>query len=420
MLKKKWAVLVYMAADVHSKPMRDAAKRNLQQMADAGSGAEVHVAAQIDLKDRPMRRYVFRKKGVPPEQHKYDNINSADPRSIQQFVRWATTRCPAKNTLMIFWGHGFGLDDFSTAHLPNVKEFQFLAPKKVIKRGPAPRPPHEHKYALLSDETSNAGLTNEQLADALALALPDTLSILGLDCCLMAMAEVWSAMGALSKLCVGSQAGEPFSSWPYHLILPPLVDDPNMKPRDVAELIVDKYAEYYETAHGDPLVTLSVSDLSKLRLDSLLSSVQPLAEALRTSTYNASRREKIFAARNLCPIYDDDGYIDLDCFCAFLEMNLPNTNVSQACNGVRDALKKFVAYSRFAPYESNKKISLSKGLSVWFPGWIQDRQFNYSEKPQSVKYLANGYCETNFAQISGWDRFLKSMNRAVNPPKHGG
>src|SRR5260370_42245298 len=45
----KWAVLVYMASDVPSEQMRNAAKRNLQQMANIGSSDQVDVAAKIDL-----------------------------------------------------------------------------------------------------------------------------------------------------------------------------------------------------------------------------------------------------------------------------------------------------------------------------------------------------------------------------------
>src|SRR5260370_41040431 len=105
----KWAVLVYMASDVPSEQMRNAAKRNLQQMANIGSSDQVAVAAQIDLTGQGTSSYVFPvgAAGLAPliPEKTSSNINSASPESITNFVEWATSACPAENTLMVFWGH---------------------------------------------------------------------------------------------------------------------------------------------------------------------------------------------------------------------------------------------------------------------------------------------------------------------------
>jgi hypothetical protein len=431
----KWAVLVYMASDVPSEQMRNAAKRNLQQMANIGSSDQVAVAAQIDLTGQGTSSYVFPAgpgglaKLTPVANS--PNINSASPDSITNFVKWATSTCPAENTLMVFWGHGFGIDDFNPALLPNAPEAEILAANDVPKAmamaahqrqveagknillppalvPPAKNPSSPSRFSLLFDHTSNAELKNNEFAGALSNGLKgQKLAILGFDCCEMAMAEVWSEMENSAQLCVGAQSGIPYSSWPYDQILSALVKNPEMAPAAFSSVIVDKFVNYYDTASGNPLVTLSVSNLGAL--SGLLKSVKSLATELSRASNDSANRVKIFTSRNSCPIFDDDGFIDFDCFCGFLEQNLPASAVSRACRPVRVALRQLVTDSKFAPETSHLMISLSKGLSVWFPGWIQFPNMNYVGKEQSVAYLANGYSQTQFAQTTGWDKFLNTL-----------
>jgi hypothetical protein len=56
-------------------------------------------------------------------------------------------------------------------------------------------------------------------------------------------------------------------------------------------------------------------------------------------------------------------------------------------------------------------IALSKGLSVWFPPWIEDPSIALDQKERSEAYLQNGYGQTKFADSTGWNTFLMSMLR---------
>ena len=115
---KEWALLVYIAADVSAPGMHWAAQRNLLQMVDTGSNDQVYVAVQIDLPQQPTRRYIIPQKPVDRERWtvlpdtSMQNVNSADPGAILDFFAWGIAKCPAKNTMLVLWGHGFGLDDY--------------------------------------------------------------------------------------------------------------------------------------------------------------------------------------------------------------------------------------------------------------------------------------------------------------------
>jgi len=163
-------------------------------------------------------------------------------------------------------------------------------------------------------------------------------------------------------------------------------------------------------------VTLSACDLSVEKdhpdlsaIGLLLKSVKRLACALIDAAANQDAREIIFRARNDSPIFDPDGFIDLGRFCEILELTLPDPEVKKACEGVRQALEKLVEYARYSPLDPTLRISQTTGLSVWFPPWLEDPWVDIPEEEASIAYLINGYCETKFAQETGWDRFLKFM-----------
>jgi hypothetical protein len=54
-------------------------------------------------------------------------------------------------------------------------------------------------------------------------------------------------------------------------------------------------------------------------------------------------------------------------------------------------------------------VSLSGGVSIWFPPWIEDSTIKEDQKAQSEAYLRTGYGQTKFAAGTKWDEFLKTM-----------
>ena len=86
-----------------------------------------------------------------------------------------------------------------------------------------------------------------------------------------------------------------------------------------------------------------------------------------------------------------------------------STEVHQAADGVLKMLPGYVSRKGFAPLQPKKMISLSTGVSVWFPGWIQYPDMKMLEKSESQAYLKQGYGMLKFAQATRWDLFLTTM-----------
>lgn len=445
---KNWALYVFFGANVPEAEVREAAVRNLLQMATVGSSDNVAVAAQLHLRGKWAYRYVMPQRPPGSDPHVIEpveaipNTNSASPWTIIAFFKWAAQACPARNTMLVVWGHGYGIDDYlprgerpNTGESPNTKDGVYFADctqpieesqdndkchtiengenlTAFIEKIPLNRYKDASIVNVISDECSLEVLPNARLGMAACACQKilqqqgRELSILGIDACAMAMAEVWSEIHEFAKIGVASEAQEPDASFPYDRFLARLILQPNAGPEHVARMIVDAYVESYAYL-CDTFVTLSACTLTKA--GELENAVQKLAKALIKVAPNPRARAIIFRARNESPIFDPDGFVDLGRFCEILESTLPDREVCEACHGVRQELKHFVEYARYSPLDPTLRISQTTGLSVWFPPWLEDPFVCIPEKEGSIAYLINGYDCTQFGKNTCWGVFLRSM-----------
>jgi len=228
---------------------------------------------------------------------------------------------------------------------------------------------------------------------------------MGFDACDMALAEVWCELAGGARIGIGSQASLPYTSWPYDLFLNRLLSRPQSDPRTVAGMLIDAFSDFYRS--GPHCVTLSACDLQQL--DNLKQAVAPLARILTVVAKGDHARKGIFSARNSSPLYDPDGYIDLDCFCGFLQQDVPDDALFEACRRVREELRNFVFASTYGPQDPTRMVALSRGVSVWFPPWIEDPSVREDQKAQSEAYLRSGYGQTQFGDATKWGEFLQAM-----------
>ena len=440
---KKWALFVYLGGNVPEAPVREAAVESLLQMATVGSSDQVAVAAQLHLPGKWAHRYVMpeRPPGSSPATlapvETFPNVNSADPWTMVQFFRWAAQKCPAEKTMFVVWGHGYGLDDYVPQGAKPHPEEQILTrtpfndpflekaesafPKQnarasIAPGASAPSNPLVPLTAIFDNQHQEVS-PNWQIAGAARVCshiLSGTpnreLAIFAFDACNMGMAEVWCEFYDSARIGIASEMQEPYASFPYDRFLARLHLQPDAASNQVAQMMVDAYVESF-AYEKDTYVTLSSCDLTQIGC--LEESVKPLATALTNAAADPAARATIFKARNDCPIFDQDGFIDLGRFCEILEITLPSKDVKDACQKVHTGLSSFVSYARYSPLDPTRRVSQTTGLAVWFPPWLQDPSVEILEKKESVAYLSNGYPQTKFALGTGWDTFLKSMASAT-------
>lgn len=403
--RKAWTVMVYMAGDNNLDPD---GVQDLKEMKRVGSTDQLDIVAQFDrAAGHVARRYHLRQGGIVTSDAvaSLGEVNTGDPKSLSDFIHWAVKAYPAEHYLLVLWNHGQGWDDTdvyagerhrSLRRLASgpIRHALFHAPVRQLLKQAAHG---AERRAILLDDNAKDFLDNQELAKVMASAaklLGRKIDILGMDACLMSMAEVGYEVCGSAEFTVGSEQTEPGEGWPYHTILGALAKRPTMSPRELSALIVEKYLAFYPSAN-DPSsgsVTQAACDLAKA--PGLATAVATLAKALKKSVADPANRQRVLMARMQAQSYDVRDNIDLVDFCSLLIQGGAEPAVASACQKVMQAVKTdYVVAQGF----KGKDMKHSNGVAIYFP-------------TQRVSPLYPGLA---FSKKTGWDAFLSAYLGAI-------
>lgn len=414
---KEWGIYVYYAADVPDDEMQEAARSSLASLASIGSSEDVGITAMIDLPGLDTPYYVMpqRPKGkctwqVYPDRF-LPNVNSASIETIADFLEWSSTNCPAKKIALVFWGHGYALDDFD----PKLEQggAGSNTVRATVRAASGFSADGQNELRLLFDSSHDAVLNNRDFGSALRgfnVGLGDKrkIQVLGLDCCNMAMAEVLSELQDYADFLVAAESMLPFRSWLSTPGLANFLENCKYEPEEFAKKAVDLFIKSYDPA-TDPYLAISVSNFRKC--PELERKMKALTAKLLIAIDEPENRAAIDRAWLRDVNFLVDGFIDLGTFCNLLREEMKgNSDVCSAAGDVIKVLKDdVVLHHKVAPYVPDRNISLATGLTIWFPPWIRFPAVNYPQIDLSKQYLFNGYELTHFAQATDWDRFLTKL-----------
>jgi len=425
-MKKQWTVMVYLAGDNN---LDSAGVVDLKEMKKVGSTKEINVIVQFDRegKDMATNRYYIQKGGALAKDKvaSLGETNMGDPGVLRDFIKWGIAHYPARHYLLVVWNHGNGWDD------ENVYRVARNSLKlNIRRRGDVVLPisgagdsvsirriraigGKKFRRALFStsitkavttrgiayDDNAQDFLDNIEMKRVLSSTkrlLKAKVDILGMDACMMNMAEVGYQLRDSVSLMVGSEEVEPGDGWPYDRILAKLAKKPAMTPNELAVTIVNEYISSYPANAG---VTQSACDLAKSGL--LAGAVDQLAKALNSNLPDATVRGTIVECRLQAQAYDTPDYVDLYDFCDLLDAKSGVTEIKAACNTVKKAIQAdgFVIKSSY----KGKAVEHSKGLSIYFP---QGK-------------LSMLYGTLDFAKKTAWKTFLQGYMSSMRRPGRG-
>jgi hypothetical protein len=397
--KKPWTFMVYMAGDNNLDP--DGVK-DLKEMKKVGSTNDVNVIAQFDrATGHAAKRYYLRKGGKVTADvvASLGKINTGDPKNLMDFIKWGVKNYPADRYALVLWNHGQGWDDTDIyadeRHRRlrrlaggRIRHALFHAPvRRILKRAIG----DSEARAILLDDDAKDFLDNIEMKKVLASTaklLKRKLDILGMDACLMSMAEVGYQIHESALFTVGSEQTEPLEGWPYDTILAELVKNPAMAAKDLSTLIVRMYIASYP----HDAVTQSACDLS--RADVLATAVAGLGNALTAGLGDAATRQRILTARTQVQSFDVADNIDLVDFCSLLTQATSGSEIATRCRGVIQAAQAGYVVANGSKGEAVKD---SHGVAIYFP-------------TGDVSPL---YAGLDFSKKTGWDGFLKAYLKAV-------
>jgi hypothetical protein len=429
----KWGIYLYFAADVPDPDMQAAVWSTLRTFASVGSTDEIKITAMVDLPCRNTEYYIFPKKDpkltrwpVLPDRF-LSNVNSASIKAIQDFFAWSYRNCPAEKIALVFWGHGYALDDFDPRRQRKVTGVSSKPGCGGKGRSADSFPGASgEELKLLYDVTHKAVLNNRDFAQAIRACTqiftpPKKIDVIGLDCCNMAMAEVLSELQDYAEYAVAAETALPFQTWLSAPILEKFLTAGYQSARDLAVGAVQDFIGSFSHS-ADSYIELSVCNLTNF--GALEAAMKQLVDELLPAIAKFENRRAIGQAWYHDVSFVPDGMIDLASFCCLLigyvdksEKALIDaaTRVKKIVEGKplpppgTGSMGGVVDLAGVTPHLRGRRISLSKGLSIWFPPWIQFPGVRYEQIKQSKDYLFRGYPLIRFATATGWDRFLCAL-----------
>ncbi|MCI0388293.1 MAG: clostripain-related cysteine peptidase [Acidobacteria bacterium] len=242
------------------------------------------------------------------------------------------------------------------------------------------------------------------------------IKILGLDACLMGMAEVgYQIMGQADYL-VASEDAIPDEGWPYERILRRLVkdEDGDMLPKDFAVMITREFLLHHREQNKD--VTKSVCDLSKSGV--LAKAIGALAHELMEKLSNDGVGAAVLASRAMAQSFYIKEYVDLYDFCSYLSQLCSDKVIKKSCEHLMDVirLKEPDANDPQTTQQSSSmnehfvlaygfighRLRGANGVSIYFPCVIPSPK----------------YTELPFAEQTKWGEFLTALAGLVSEQEH--
>ena len=421
---QKWTVLLYQDAD--DKILEKDIYVDLNEAERVGSTDRVNIVAQIDRyrggfqgdgdwvsakrffvkKDNDLNRIASQQIADLGE------VNMADTKTLIDFVNWGMQTYPADKYVLILSDHGMGWPggwtDASAQGTPNSRIPLAGAIGNAI---------------YLNDLDKALGTIRSQTK-------LDKFEVIGLDACLMAQLEVFSALEPHARYAVASQETEPSLGWAYTSFLGTLAANPDLDGASLSKAIVQSYIEQDQrivddraraelVSRGSTLggifdilnqaaapsaqevakemeqdVTLTAFDLSKTA--ALNQAVNTFVNTLQGIDQKAVAKARSYA-QSYTSIFGEEvppSYIDLNNFTQLLQQMGASGDLGQAIAQVQGAIKQGVIAEKHGPNKPG-----SAGVAIYFP--ISQLYRSAEAGPASYTAIAN-----RFATESLWDDFL--------------
>lgn len=342
--------------------------------------------------------------------------DSGDPRILFDFISWSVENFPADHYMVVLSGHGGGAIE---------QEFLF-------------------------DQTSKGTLTIAELGDVFKRVKeglkdrkgnPLQVDIVGMDSCLMSMAEVAHQLRDSVKFMVSSESFGPRAGWPYGQIIDALnkrLDANNgaTSPEDLALIMLDQHVDFYlDYAVADGLsVDISLMDLGHAEdltmavkhLAEVLISELKLGKSLKDRRLPSDFLDQIVLAHWEAQSYNGEVYVDLRDFCECLMRRYNPSDITPVADTdpkaaeINDKIKRRKSVEAACkdvirvidPLLLVKKscymgvdFQYSFGASIYFPWAEVDPDYNEDE--------------LSFVKASGWKNFLEAyVDITRRPPRN--
>ena len=232
-------VLVYLnGSDLES--MAGMATADITEMLSSGIGTNANVVIEtlgtrtwhgFDIASDHTQRYVVKQGELQLVDDSLGQLDTTDPKTLADFIRWGTENYPADRYILVLWDHGagpvygFGYDEF---------------------------------------QGEGAALTLDEMKEALA-ANPDVhFDLIGMDCCIMSSLETCYALSPYCDYFVLSEDFEPGIGWSYGGWMSQLEENPGISTPNLGKAIIDGMVADTASYADAGEATLALIDAAKI------------------------------------------------------------------------------------------------------------------------------------------------------------
>jgi hypothetical protein len=302
-----WTILVYLHAD-HN--LEESSEADLIEMEKVGSGQNFNVLAQWDRLSEPgvQRIRIGKSQSDSEVLEDLPELNSDDPKTLADFVRWGVKTYPASHYGLIVWDHGgqwFGIGGDQTT----IEQTE-------------------------QNSIMNLGQIQQALQNSLNATNLKQFDFLAFDTCLMGGLEPLVQLAPYGKIFIANPEIDYGDGWDYAADFGFLKSNPNMTMTDFAKKQNANWAAHHniETsdlnnrAHMiyDSSKVSAIANASKAFSQALLNvweaNAQPLAAVRgRTLEYNMDNEDP----------HAPHDYVDLGDFAAKLATQNPSSQQRQ-------------------------------------------------------------------------------------------
>lgn len=438
----EWCLMFYIQA---SNNLSKFAQYNLQAMAEIGSRYNFHIAVQWH---QPRQQGIWRyrvEKGKIDLKYSDEQAQTYDcAKNLIDFVDWSVKNYPAKKYALVLWNHGVGILDpvwgnpmhvnISEGSNPrieidgitvNQRALESFIQGELTKSGgrvfdaadslsghEKDMMLHEQMQfalnilssenrGLLFDEYNHTYLNNQRMVYALRCIKEGPLkgkklNLLGVDACLMAMAEVMLQVKDYADIFVASQEVELAQGWDYQGFLRPMIYN-NVTPDELAKNIVQTFGDLYRGR--TQLFTQSAIKLSAIK--SIYENIDQVAAAYKVcfAANGQLFKTAIKRARASCLQYSTPTYIDLHSLYTEIIVQIDGLLGSMSKLGDSHCLRTLRALlvtgmelitGSVVANTASSSLARSQGISIYYPRYFIDAS----------------YPKTEFAQANQWLEFL--------------
>jgi hypothetical protein len=358
---KKWTIMVFVNA---KNNLESFGLSDVNEMEKIGSDDNVSIVAELGRISgyssaegdwKSSRRYLVQKDNNPSAITSpvlAENLKSdmGDWKYLVDFAKWSMQKFPAQHYVLVVWNHGAGWN----------KDGSFESQRGIS----------------YDDETGNH-ITTPQLK--LAMAQIGKLDIFSMDACLMQMAEVGYEIKDYADYVVASEETEPGDGYTYNTWLGPLAAKPNMPGADLSKIMVDSYADHYQSINqGATQSSIKTASYGKLTI---------LLDEWTTAVMAANDLVNVKNARTKAQAFYYSTNKDLYHFVKLVGDSTANAAVANKGKELMNFLKTdLILHNRAV----GAKYANAFGLAIYVPN----------------AYVA-AYDTLSWTKDSKWDDFLK-------------